>query len=82
MPSSSSLKNPRKVDSFDLGWELVTQLVVPAMRERREVSGHQKSVTEKIDMFIRISDKKTVAVPEVDVDNGEEDARGAHRLRG
>ena len=57
---------PRKVDSFDYGWELAMELVMPEMRARRNKAGLQKNITEKIDMFLRVRLREVGAADEDD----------------
>ena len=48
-------KNPRNIDSFEIGFELVMSLVRPQL-ERRRRNGLQKNIIRKIDLFIDQND--------------------------
>ena len=64
------------MDSFDFGWNLVMELVIPNMKVRRGTPGLQKFITEKIDMFLRVNLRNiaAAATPQVeDEDRGEDD---------
>ena len=72
--SLNHLLDPRKVDSFDFGWKLAMELVLPQMQARRGKSGLQKNITEKIDMFTRLHPMEVAAaapmVEGAEVDDG------------
>ena len=50
--------DPRKMDSFQFGWDLAMALVLPHVQRRREMPGLQKVLTTKMDNLIQIIDKQ------------------------
>ena len=51
-------KDPRKMDSFQFGWDLALSLVLPHLQRRRVSQGLQRELTTKMDTVLKYMHKE------------------------
>lgn len=68
-------KDPRSINSFNYGWELVMSLCIPQIRRRKETPGLPQSTIAKIKLLLDDSEPELDAVPEGQPVRAEKRAR-------